>query len=208
MEHDVQITDKELTYIGDLDFLLTRHRINKKINHLLLETEAALKHFIRSNAIIFPEHIKFKAGKIARGENYRLLPYLILDYPRQFHRDSIFALRTMFWWGHYFSVTLQLEGKALEQLRPSLDEHAAELQEQHVYLYINENDPWQHHLDEDNYISSNALSLEELRTKMQELPYIKLMSTLKLEAWDELPDFTLSFFKRMLTALSLYEESK
>ncbi|MEK6476958.1 hypothetical protein WJR50_05460 [Catalinimonas sp. 4WD22] len=207
MEHDVQITDKELTYLEDLDFLLTRHGINKKINQLLLETEAGLKHFIQSHSIPFPDNIKYKAGKIAKGENYRLLPYFILDYPRQFHRNSIFALRTMCWWGHYFSVTLQLAGKSLKELRPALIENAEKLQQQEVYLYINEDDPWQHHLDDKNYISLKTLTEDELRTKIRELPYIKLMSTLRLEDWEELPDFTLLFFKQMLAALSLYEES-
>ncbi|WPP52067.1 hypothetical protein [Catalinimonas niigatensis] len=207
MEHEVTITDKELNYLEDLDFLLTRHKIYKKINHLLLDTEAGLKAFIFAHAIPFPENIKFKAGKIAKGENYRLLPYFILDYPRQFHRSSIFALRTMFWWGHYFSVTLHLSGKALDQFRAILIEQASTLYGQNMYLYTNMQDPWQHHLDDTNYIAIEELSEEKLRTKMQELPYIKLTSTLELGKWDQLPEFTLSFFKQMLVALSLYEES-
>jgi hypothetical protein len=207
MAYEVNITKKELHYLEDMDFLLARHEIYRKINQLLLETESGLKNFITSHAIPFPENIKFKAGKIAKGENYRLLPYLILDYPRQFHRSSIFALRTMFWWGHYFSVTLHLSGKALHQYRNALAEHASILYGQHMYLYVNTEDPWQHHLDEQYYIPIEKLSEARLRTKIQELPYIKLASTLELRKWDQLPNFTLSFFKQMLMALSLYEES-
>lgn len=207
MEHEVNITDKELNYLTDLDFLLTRHEIYRKINQLLLETESGLKNFITSHAISFPENIKLKAGKIAKGENYRLLPYFILDYPRQFHRSSIFALRTMCWWGHYFSVTLHLSGKALHLFRESLMTNADKLYGKRIYLYINTEDPWQHHLDEDQYIAIEKLSKGTLRTKIQEMPYIKLASTLELEKWDRLPDFTLSFFKQMLVVLSLYEES-
>lgn len=206
MEHEMHITPKELSYLEDLDFLLTRHKIYKKINQLLLNTEAQLKDFITIHAIPFPENIKFKAGKIAKGENYRLLPYFILDYPRQFHRNSIFALRTMFWWGHYFSVTLHLSGKALGQFRSTLADHAALLYGQNIHLYINTQGPWQHHLDEAHYISVEKLSEEELRTKMLKLPYIKLTSTLELEKWEQLPEFTLTFFKQMLMILSLYEE--
>lgn len=207
MEHEVNITDKELGYLEDLDFLLTRHKIYNKINHLLLDTEAELKAFVTSHAISFPLEVKFKAGKIAKGENYRLLPYFILDYPRQFHRNSIFALRTMFWWGHYFSVTMHLSGKALDQFRISLAEHAGILYEQNMHFYINTQDPWQHHLDDTNYIAVDKLSEEKLRNKIRELPYIKLTSTLELGKWDQLPEFTLSFFKQMLMALSLYDES-
>lgn len=207
MEQEVNITKKELNYLEDLDFLLTRHTIYKKINQLLLETEANLKNFVTSHAISFPEHIKCKTGKIAKGENYRLLPYFILDYPRQFHRNSIFALRTMFWWGHYFSVTLHLSGEALAFFRKSLVAHAGILYGQNIHLYTNIQDPWQHHLDDAHYTAIEKFSEDTLRTKMQELPYIKLTSTLSLGKWDQLPDFSLSFFKQMLTALSLYEES-
>jgi hypothetical protein len=49
-------------------------------------------------------------GKISRGENYQLLPYIILDYPSYFSRNNIFAVRTMFWWGNFFSITLHLSG--------------------------------------------------------------------------------------------------
>lgn len=207
MDEDVRISDKELNYLEDVDFLLTRHKINHKVNQLLLETEASLKDFIRSTDIVFPENIKLKAGKISKGENYRLLPYLILDYPRQFHRESVFALRTMFWWGHYYSVTMMLAGEALEVFREVLIEKADVLHQSDMYLYINEEDPWQHHLDEENYISLRSFaSAEEIRTKLRDLPYIKLMSTLSLQEWEELPAFTLRFFKEILSVLSLYNE--
>jgi len=48
--------------------------------------------------------------KISRGENYLGLPYLVLDYPRLFRPDAVLAIRTFFWWGHFFSSTLQLSG--------------------------------------------------------------------------------------------------
>ena len=48
--------------------------------------------------------------KIAKGENYLQLPYVLLDYPRCFDKENIFAIRTMFWWGNFFSITLHLSG--------------------------------------------------------------------------------------------------
>ncbi len=36
----------------------------------------------------------------------------MLDYPRAFGRDSIFACRTFFWWGRFFSLTLHLAGRS------------------------------------------------------------------------------------------------
>ncbi len=207
MAEEVHITDKELDYLEDLDFLLTRHQIYQKVNSLLLLTKAELKRFIVSQAISFPDGIKFRGAKIAKGENYRLLPYFILDYPRQFHKNSIFALRTMFWWGHYFSATLHLSGEALHHFRPSLMEHADALYGKNIYLYINTENPWHHHLEDENYTALEEFSTAELRNKIRELPYIKLTATLALKEWEQLPAFTLSFFKQMLMVLSLYREN-
>ncbi|WKN31568.1 hypothetical protein PZB74_21715 [Porifericola rhodea] len=204
MPQDIHISDKELNYLEDLDFLLTRHSINQKMNQLLLATEDKLKQYIRLQKVEFPEGTKHKAGKIARGENYQLLPYLLLDYPRLFHKQSIFAFRTMFWWGHYFSVTLHLSGAALDKLRPVLLANADQLDTENLFFYINRTDPWQHHLSEENYAATRSLSLEYLRTKISEMPYIKVASQLELKQWQKLPEFTLGFFKQMLSVLSLH----
>src|SRR4051794_24734884 len=53
--------------------------------------------------------------KISRGENYRGLPYVILDFPRNFGKEDVFAIRSFFWWGNFFSITLQLEGSFFNQ---------------------------------------------------------------------------------------------
>ena len=56
--------------------------------------------------------------KISRGEKYRGLPYVMLDHPRSFTPHDILAVRTLFWWGHFFSVTLHLRGRWLERFEP------------------------------------------------------------------------------------------
>ena len=51
-----------------------------------------------------------RMGKISRGENLEGLPYLILDYPALFSKEKIMAVRTLFWWGHFFCISLHLGG--------------------------------------------------------------------------------------------------
>lgn len=51
-----------------------------------------------------------RMGKISRGENLCGLPYLILDYPASFTKEKIVAVRTLFWWGNFFSISLHLSG--------------------------------------------------------------------------------------------------
>ena len=97
--------------MGDTDFLLTKARVSQKVQTLLNQTHDQLKQYVAAERFTFPEGTSAQAGKIARGENYRQLPYLLLDYPRLFAREDVFALRTMFWWGQFFSVTFQLGGE-------------------------------------------------------------------------------------------------
>ncbi len=207
MRNEISLSDKEMYYLQDTDFLLTRRKINKKINSLLLQCEEGLKQFIHQNPIDFPEGTKSKAGKIAKGESYHQLPYYILDYPRLFSRISIFALRTMFWWGHYFMFTFHLSGQALHSLRPALLEGIDRLPASENYLYINRHDPWQHHLSDENYRRLDKFEQSELLNTLAGLDHVKLSSTLSLHDWNHLPDFTLDFFKQMLVLFSLYEES-
>lgn len=51
-----------------------------------------------------------RMGKISRGENLLGLSYLVLDYPALYTRDKIIAIRTLFWWGNFFSISLHLSG--------------------------------------------------------------------------------------------------
>lgn len=206
MSQPVSLSDKEMSYLEDVDFLLTRRKINRKINRLLLQCEADLKQYLKAKPIAFPEGVKFKAGKIARGENYLRLPYYILDFPRQFSQDSIFALRTMFWWGNYFVVTFHLSGLALEMYREKMMHELVKMQEEDIYLYHHPSDPWQHHISEDTYRKLKDWPASELQEHLASVEHLKLCDVLPLKNWNHLPAFTIDFFRKMLKLVSLLPE--
>ncbi|MFP4091947.1 MAG: hypothetical protein ACLFUB_11425 [Cyclobacteriaceae bacterium] len=203
MAQDPSLTEKESRYVHDTDFLLTRHEVNKKVNRLLRSTERGLNEYIRTNDVTFPEEVKFRAGKIAKGENYRLLPYLILDYPRQFEQQSIFALRTMFWWGHPFSVTLHLSGLARASYLPALIKSKKQFDARQVYLYTMEDDPWQHHFSQENYTLLQDLSDAKWKQILDRQSHIKLATFMPLKDWNHLPEFAINFFEQALKALKI-----
>src|SRR4051812_8041543 len=104
----VQLSPEELRLVQNTEWILTKREIIKKIYDLFGEVHNVMRKEISENPDLFPQNIIGRSGKISKGENYRGLPYLILDYPASFERDNAFALRTMFWWGNFFSVTLHL----------------------------------------------------------------------------------------------------
>jgi hypothetical protein len=125
--------------------------------------------------------------KIARGENYRLLPYVILDYPRCFEKQQVFAIRTMFWWGNAISITLHVSGSYAGPLRKALQQEETLQHLQNYYLCVNDKE-WEHHFEADNYQQIALLSSEQVQHIAINSPFIKLAAPFKLQQWNVLPE--------------------
>ena len=121
--------------------------------------------------------------KIFKGENYRQLPYIVLDYPRHFSTDRGFAFRSMFWWGKEFSFTLHLQGKAWEYYRNRVAERMGMLTGNDFYCCVN-NSPWQYYFENDNY-----LLLDELLKSHAFIPGFQSRNFMKLSRKIEIKNF-------------------
>lgn len=196
------LTPKELAYLSDTDFLITKRKIQKKINNLLVRTEEVLKTYIQDQTLSFPDEVARKAGKISKGENYQKLPYQILDYPRLFHRDDIFALRTMCWWGHFYSITLHLQGNSWQRYRAVIRQKQDQLKSSGYYLGVHKT-PWEYYLGEKNFRKLDTLQHQEMDQYLQYMPFFKIAAFLPLEDGDKLPDAALVFFQFVSGVLEL-----
>ena len=195
-------TEKELRYAEDTDFLLTKATISQKVQALLNQTHDQLKQYLAVARFTFPEGTRTRAGKIARGENYQQLPYQLLDYPRLFTREDVFALRTMFWWGQFFSVTFQLGGESWQRYRPAILRHAGELTVSGASLCIGD-DPWQHHRERSYYQPVRDMSPDVVHERMCHHPFLKVAIFLPIEEGTSLPDRALYFFQCMVRMIEL-----
>jgi hypothetical protein len=131
--------------------------------------------------------------KISKGENYKGLPYVMLDYPRVFGRADIFAIRTMFWWGYAFSVTLHLKGKYKDMFLPVIRERAAELSAAGFEMGVSE-DEWEHAHTPETY---RPFTEENIA-----LPFLKLSARCGLEHWEEAPERLSGQYRVLLRVLS------
>ncbi|NJO02163.1 MAG: hypothetical protein HC880_11165 [Bacteroidia bacterium] len=137
----MNLNDKELAYLQDQDFLPAKLRLMDRLGKELADLQAQLRTHIVQSALHFPAGTDLITGKISRGENYLNLPYLVLDFPRLINPENIFALRTMFWWGHEFSCTLHLQGLALDHYRNALLENLPQWRGKQIYLSVHQH-PW------------------------------------------------------------------
>jgi len=194
----MQLTEKELLILQDSDFLLTKAAVLEKITELFGRTREELKRCVENSNFSFPDGTGLLNGKISRGENYKNLPYMVLDYPTLFSKNSIFAYRTMFWWGNFFSATLHLEGIALNYYRNSITLNLDKLLKKDVCIGVGDT-PWHYHYEEDNYSPLN----DEHRDFITNSKFLKLSKKIELKKWSDVPEFSTNFFKLMLSVLKL-----
>ena len=163
----------ELELMKNAEFILTKNKVMQKMKHILetLQNElAGTSHMDLTGA---GQPVFNTPPKVSRGENYRGLPYLVLDYPRKFEGQNIFAVRNFFWWGNLYSTTLQLAGEYkrihLTNIITSYNHFAAA----DYFIGVNA-DPWQHHFEVDNYRLIKELSADQFAKICNAMEHIKI----------------------------------
>lgn len=179
----IRLSQKEAELISNSDLILTKNEVLQKVNSLLNSVQEQQSRLLQQYTPTLPVAIAASSPKISRGENYKGLPWLMLDYPRVFERTDIFAIRSFFWWGHFFSITLHLSGtyKTLAEQKII----AAFYLLGDFFICIHE-DQWEHHFGKDNYAPVETLSESEFQTIVSERSFIKLAKKYPISEWDNL----------------------
>lgn len=182
----IQLSAEEMELVQNAQWLLTKNAIIGKVFELFGD----IAHHTRNQLTGKPKPVQPEsailqpAPKISRGENYKGLPYVMLDYPRVFGREDIFAIRTMFWWGHYFSITLHLKGRYKEQYTALLLSHLPLLVQNDFYICTGE-DEWRHEFTEDNYVLLSQLNSEAVEDILLAADFCKLSAKIALHQWNQ-----------------------
>ncbi|GAB4092681.1 hypothetical protein GCM10028786_16080 [Flaviaesturariibacter terrae] len=178
--------------------ILTKNRILYGIRRLLEGLEAQMQSAVYLGQP-GPLAEAFTASpKISKGENYLGLPYLVLDYPRSFDSRSILAVRTLFWWGHSFSSTLHLAGAWKELLAPEIIAAYPVLSKNNYFIGVNEEDPWQHHFEEDNYRAIALMSEGAFSDRVERADHLKIAAEFPLRDAHFVSDDLLESWKKVL----------
>ena len=138
------LSDGEMELVTNTEWILTKRKIIDKVQFFFGGLAVAMQEIISGEQEYIPAEVIASAPKIAKGENYLQLPYVLLDYPRCFDKDNVFAIRTMFWWGNFFSCTLHLSGNYKTMFLLALEKNIAAMQNNNFYLCTNTNE-WEHH---------------------------------------------------------------
>lgn len=191
----IKLSTTELSLVTNHNFILTKNAVVGKVAALLGLTASQFANNI--NQYVLPIEAINSIPKIAKGENYQGLPWLMLDYPRFFSKQDVFAIRVFFWWGNFISITLQLSGKYQQAYEQNIIRNLVANPNNNWQLCCNE-DAWQHNFNPNNYRSFSSFTTHELAS----LPFIKLAKKIPLRQWDDIDIFLQENFKTLLGLLA------
>src|SRR5436309_811352 len=99
-ETKIQLSGPEMELMCDAGIIFTKNSVLQKVKALFYDLQSELTA-CRVESDELRRNVFSLSPKISRGENYQGLPYMVLDYPRKFTPENIFAIRTLFWWGNF-----------------------------------------------------------------------------------------------------------
>ncbi|HYK47053.1 MAG TPA: hypothetical protein VEV83_17875 [Parafilimonas sp.] len=190
---NVELSKTELELVTSSDVILTKNRIIEKVYALFGSLSEGYRNILAKYSHDLPVEIFEKAPKIYRGENYMALPYVMLDYPRIFGKEEVFAIRSFFWWGNHFSITLQLSGNYMTMYAQNIVTQLHDRKEETWFIGTNES-AWEHHFKEDNYLPLREISLPAFTQRS----FVKIAKKIPLIEWTSAEDFFLKNFNELL----------
>jgi hypothetical protein len=198
----ITLSETEFALVRNSEWFFTKATIINKVFSIfntVLDT-------IRPMVEIHPAAISEPSPKIFKGENYKGLPWVMLDYPRLFSESDVCAIRVMFWWGNYFVITLHLKGKYKDAVVNSEGFNLPSLKRKGLYCYHNSFE-WEHDLARENYIPVDELELLNFSEILTKYYHFKLAKAGKLEDWESSVDSITNAYIEFLDMLKLVTKS-
>ena len=195
---NVELSKNELELVTSSEFILTKIRIIEKVYNLFGALSEAYKDALNLHKTNLPYETIASSPKIYKGENYLNLPYVLMDHPRVFSKEDVFAIRSFFWWGNYFSITLHLSGKYLQLFKGNIQQKLNNRILDDYFICVND-EPWQHHFEETNYKLLKEIDFAEMHL---DKPFLKIAKQLPLQKWNDAEDFYRKNYNSLLKIIT------
>lgn len=185
---NVKLSKTELSLAENAGIILTKNRIINKAMNLFGLLADVYRETTEMAGDHMPKEVLLVSPKIYKGEQYRGLPYVMLDYPRYFHKLHFFAIRSLFWWGNVLSISLLLSGDYKEESEEKIYRYFAENEANRSGWFICVgSDPWDHHFEDDNFLPLTESRLALITEKGN--GFLKLARKIPVSDWERSFDF-------------------
>jgi hypothetical protein len=175
----VTLSTKELELVTNTEWILTKNQVIQKAYALFGLIGDSYQHEIKQFNLYQSNEVLARSPKIARGENYQGLPWVMLDFPRYYVNADMLGIRSFFWWGNVFSISLLLGGKFQQHYAPALERNLKDPILAKDWLLCVGDTPWVHHFGEDNY-QPVLLTKDQIGTERH---FVKLTKKLGISDW-------------------------
>jgi len=115
--------------------------------------------------------------------------------------SHIFTIRSMFWWGNFFSTTLHLAGHYKEKNLSNIENAYDDLAKHQFYIGVSE-DQWLHHFGEGNYLLIKNLSKEEFILYCRKYNHVKLAAHFPLAEKNSITNSLFENWKMLIRIFS------
>lgn len=192
----VTLSNGELTMACDTNAILTKRAIIQTASALFSSNIDAITNIFK-NITEGDKKLAAAVPKISKGENYNGFPYVLMDYPALFSKENVFAVRTMFWWGNFFSITLHLKGSYKDKYAPIILKN---LQlENDVHLAVGDEE-WEHHFEDNNFVIFSSIS-NALKESIAEKDFLKMALKYELHHWNMMQSILPIGYKKIASLL-------
>lgn len=179
----IQFSEEESALLQNAEWLLTKNRIISLIYALMGEWSMKMRSQEEPLKRSLPDAVFLAGPKISKGESYLGLPYVVLDQPRFFGKEDIFALRTFFWWGNAWTISLHLKGTYKSWIEGYSEEELQALSNLGFFIDYN-GDEWDHNWIRHSGVGLKELTKKELSQLIPTAPFIKIGRTIPLRNWE------------------------
>lgn len=199
MLNPLHFNDAEIELLYDAAIYERKRMLTQKIFVLFENIRVRLKDTSLHKQFPFPEGVDIIGGKISQGENYLGYPWVMLDFPKMFNKESHFAFRTLAWYGNYFTGALLISGALAPVFLPRLLS-GKHLLSPEVWFSIHP-DPWYHAIDEKGSRLVHAMTVESITAHVQTHGYLKLSMKWTNINMEEIADAVVKYYEEVLAAL-------
>ena len=197
----IQLSPDELALVQNSDWLLTKNKIIEKVYDLFGTVAEETRAILQNASSWLPAEAFTASPKISKGENYLGLPYVMLDYPRLFTKEDVFAIRTLFWWGNFFSVTLHLKGRYKDQYIQAINKKLYLFADNNFHICIG-GDEWRHEFTDDNYISLKQAGHASAERILLKDDFCRLSARVSLNDWNQSNNALVELFRVIVNSIN------
>ena len=196
----IHLSQEEMELLKNSRWILTKNAVIEKVILGMAGLLTQMQQGVKEKKYLMRDIVD-SSGKISRGEKYGGLPYVMLDYPRVFDRENIIAIRTLFWWGNFCSVTLHLKGRYQLLIAEKIRAEIPTLLKHDLYISVS-GDEWNHNVSEDNYRPLNSIDQKDLFIILQKAAFFKLTGKVELDQWEKMEGKLFTLFEALLNLCS------